>query len=96
MQRLLLMDSLKMSDETITQLFAIRDSFFRQSNAIYADGTLSDSAQQNQIRTLREQTVVAIKNLLGDLVYKQYMDLIESRMKRQKRPGQLPLSLDGM
>lgn len=94
MQRTILRDSLQLTDRIIREVFTLRNRFFSQSDAVYASKTLSAIEQQNQIKQLRRETDESFRKLLGDPLYQRYRDLIESRMKRWKKPWILPLTLD--
>ena len=95
-ERMLLKDSLGLTDSQVNGLFAIRNRFFEQCNTIYGNNAIAFSEQQVQVKALRKQCDEAFSALLGASIYKRYTDLISVRFKNRKRKNPLPLTLDSL
>lgn len=80
-QRILMRDSLQMSDGLINEVLAIRHNYFISAEQIRSNGNLNPEQQNNQIQTLRAQTTSGLKALLGTELYERYSEMIERRMR---------------
>lgn len=70
---------LGVSDQAITEVFALRDSAFARTEKIILDHSLTPGQKNVSIQNLRSQTSEAIKNKLGSTLYSKYINFIESR-----------------
>lgn len=80
-QRKWMKDSLTLSDNIISQVFALRDSCFEQTERIRSNQSLPPASQMQSIGELRKQTDDAIKNLMGETIYVYYKEMIISGRK---------------
>lgn len=75
-QRAWMKDSLNLSDQTITTVFALRDTAFARTERIRENQSLTSSKKNVAIRILRNETAEAIKNTMGNAAYIRYLELI--------------------
>ena len=90
-QRIIMRDSLQISDSLITMVFGIRNNYLQQSQVIRNSSSLSDTAKNSAVRTLGMQTNQSIKSLLGDETFSRYEAIINYRM-RQRMNNRRPLA----
>lgn len=81
-QRVWMKDSLGLSDNVISQVFALRDTCFAQTMRIRTNPSLTPAAQIQSINDLRQETDDAIKNLMGESIYGDYREMIISGRKK--------------
>ena len=92
LQRIKMKDSLQISDEAITQIFAIRDSMVQKINVVRSNSTLSSEEQDLQVSSIRNDTNESIKAILGDEKYLQYLDMIRNSLRQRNKINELPLA----
>lgn len=83
-QRVWMRDSLSLSESTISQVFALKDTCFAQTLRIRSDTSLTPAAQIQSVSYLRKQTEDAIKDLLGENTYADYKEMIVSGRRRSQ------------
>jgi hypothetical protein len=77
LQRILMRDSLSLTDQVITQVLEARHNFDSVSRLIYQNAPNTSTSQQGiQVQALRRQTTEAIKELMGASAYDHYVRLI--------------------
>ncbi|MEO7982655.1 MAG: hypothetical protein ABI688_01110 [Bacteroidota bacterium] len=84
-QRIMMRDSLQISDSLITEVLVIKHNYFTQTEQIRSNVNLTTSQQNSEMATLRTQTTNNLKSLLGNEIYERYTQMIARRM----RPGSL-------
>lgn len=93
LQRILLRDSLQISDSLITQVLALRHNYFIAAEQIRSNESLDASQQNNQAQALRTQTTNSLKALLSDELYERYTQMITRRMRsRNPANNNMPLA----
>lgn len=96
LQRILMRDSLNVSDAIITQVFAVRDSFNTASAALAFNASLTEAQKESSLSALITQTNNSIKTALGNAAYQHYKEMITRRMKARPRlSGMAPLAAAG-
>jgi hypothetical protein len=85
LQRVLMKDSLQVTDAVITQIYIVRDSFLSRASQIDADTLLSSNEKSNAKQILIAQTNTDIKTLLGETLYNQYTQMIRRRAMNRTR-----------
>ncbi|HEV8283662.1 MAG TPA: hypothetical protein VGQ09_05090 [Chitinophagaceae bacterium] len=91
-QRKLMKDSLRISDQAVTQIFSIRQSYFLKSETIRADSSISLQEKQIQLQKLRDDTNNGIKRVLGDALFEKYTQMILRRMNSHYGTTKQPLA----
>lgn len=86
LQRVLMKDSLNISDSVISIVFNIRNKFLQESNEINSDTTLSEGTRKSAMRVLIAQTNLGIKNALGTRAFEHYIEIIQ-RKAALRSPG---------
>ena len=96
LQRVIMKDSLSVSDSVISQVFSIRNNFLTQAAQISADSSLSDPQKNTARQSLITATNSAITLALGETVYEKYLQMIRRRMTiRPMMNGREPLASQG-
>ena len=90
-QRIAMIDSLDVDNLTIDRIFSIRDSLMGQLELLLANVSLTAEQQNIQAAALRSKANTDIKNVLGDIKYEKYWNMIRNRL-RQRSTGQEPLA----
>lgn len=93
-QKIMMRDSLQISDSLITKIFALRDNYFQKVNQVRLNNQLSEQQQNNEAQIIRKQNIESIKDLLGSDVYVKYVQLIKNRMQKSNVTGNV-LTNDG-
>ncbi len=86
-QKMMLKDSLKISDTLTEQIFAIRDNYYQKVSQIRLNNQLNEQQQNNQVKLLRKLNVENIKELMGTSLYIKYSGLIKNRMNKKNVTG---------
>jgi len=92
--RKLMMDSLRVRDTVINEIFNLREAYLRKTVRIRTDSSMNQSQQRNALALIRRQTNFEIKLLLGDAKFEKYVQMIRSRM-RTRNPTGSTLAGDG-
>ena len=74
LQRVILHDSLGLSESVANQVLALRDTCLHQVDRVSLQAGLTPTQQNAQIQSYRRQAILAIKELLGAAKYEEYMD----------------------
>lgn len=82
-QRVLMKDSLQMSDAQVDTVFAIRNRHWEAIAAVRANSTLSVAQQQEQFEAFKQATYTAMRIALGTTLFDRYTQLISSRAQRR-------------
>ncbi len=85
-QRIIMRDSLSVSDETITAIYAIREEYFQKVKQVRRDTALTLAEQENKLQQLRKKINDGIREHLGEKAYEHYLQMIRGKVK--KRTGQ--------
>jgi hypothetical protein len=93
-QKIMVRDSLKISDSMVTKLYALRDNYFKKVGQVRLNNQLSDQQQNDEVQIIRKQNILNIKDLLGTTIYVKYVQLIKNRMKKNNVMGNV-LTDDG-
>ncbi len=91
MQRVMMKDSLQITDSLITVILELRNNYLQQTQVIRNDSSLSDISKDSTIRNVGIQTNQSIKSLLGDEKFSRYESIINNRM-RQRMNNRVPLA----
>ncbi|HEX7845860.1 MAG TPA: hypothetical protein VF476_08690 [Chitinophagaceae bacterium] len=86
MQRIIMKDSLGVSDSIITKVFNLRNNYLLSSAQIDANTIFTQQEKNEAKRLLIQETNTAVKNALGEVAYEHYTEMIRRRMR--ERPGQ--------
>ena len=78
-QRKWMKDSLGLSDQTITQVFALRDTCVNKTERISTDPSFSQAEKSDLLRALRTDTNNAIRVLMGEMIFQRYTEMIVGR-----------------
>ena len=92
LQRIKMKDSLGISDEIVTAIFATRDSLMNKVVQLGESQTIDAAGKAIGIANAREQTNEKIKETLGETIYKKYLQMIRSRLDQRQSVSSLPLA----
>ena len=81
-QRVVMRDSLKISDLQITRVFEIKNDYFKETNAVLFNESLNAFEQQSNITAVRRKTNESINTLLGPVIYQKYIEMIRNKMSK--------------
>jgi hypothetical protein len=76
--KIVMRDSLGLTDQTITQIFSAKENFTTQSEQIRQNAALSPSQKRDALHALLIQTDSATRELMGS-AYKRYAEVMASR-----------------
>lgn len=82
-QRIVMKDSLQVSDATITEVFTIRDGYFQKAKLLRADNTLTAKEREDKMDGLRRMTNENIQGKLGEAAYFRYVQMIRQRSQNR-------------
>jgi hypothetical protein len=94
LQRIVMRDSLTVSDSVITRIFAIRNEYFQEVQNTRSDAQASKAQRDSTIASIREQTNRSIKELLGIEAYEKYLRMIRNNMRKRNSGNGQPLTID--
>lgn len=82
-QRVLMKDSLQMTDAQVDTVFAIRNRHWDAIAAVRTNNNISVAQQQEQFDALKEDTYTAMRAALGTTLFDRYTQLIARRTQRR-------------
>lgn len=82
-QRVLMKDSLQMTDAQVDTVFAIRNRHWEAIAAVRANSTFTVAQQLEQFAALKQETYTAMRTALGTTLFDRYTQLISSRAQRR-------------
>lgn len=91
-QRLLMKDSLQISDGTVDQIFSVRDEMYQKINAIRSNTALTAAQQDQQVSVVREQVNEGIRAILGEQKFRHYLEIIRNKLRQQNMQSEVPLA----
>jgi len=95
-ERVVLKDSLQLTDSTITILFQIRTYFFSRTAELESDTLMSSMLKEVMAKQYATTTNQRIEQLLGAVKYEAYIAFIRRSMARMNLPPALtPLASTG-
>jgi len=77
--RVKMKDLLSLSDQTVTTMFALKDTGAARADRIVMDQSLTPTQKNTTLQNLRIETTNAIKNLLGTETYSKYLILFAGK-----------------
>ena len=75
-QRILLQDSLGLSDAITAQVLTTRHNYDSLAGRLGQNASLNATQRRQQLQALRSQTIETIRQLMGAVIYDRYMRLI--------------------
>src|SRR5215216_3818468 len=76
LQRIIMKDSLGITDEQVTQVFTVRDTLLQKTKLIRSNASLTVEQQNGLVTDIRNQANNNIQAILGQTAYQHYLDMI--------------------
>ena len=92
LQRAWLRENLEVSEQVISQVFAIRNNMYAQVHAIRTNPVLSAGQQDREVTTVRMAAEVVIRTALGETAYNLYTARIRQRLQQAGQTSAQPLT----
>lgn len=74
-------DSLGFDAKTIRKMLELRDYFYQQSGLIASDTSINNEVRERRIKVVRKNYMKSLHNLLGEIKYNAYLNMVDQRIK---------------
>jgi hypothetical protein len=92
LERVKMRDSLGVKDETITQVFKVRDSMLTEIAGVRSENEISRQEQDERVKSIQIELNSQIRQILGEGAYNHYITMIRNRLRLQNKEELLPLA----